>query len=650
MTERRKTHTNPLKIISNAVNAKIMILLKRHPMSPRDLARHIGKDEADIVRRLRNMQRSGLVDSAWGTRLGKNVKLYSLAASGFEVDIMNEGIRIHFDRDGNEMKKPPLFISESLEEVVEPADGASIIGRRQELDVLHSRELDFIFVVGVAGIGKTSLAKKFASEYSSTINNNQYNACFVFWHTFKEIDTLPFLLGKLAVFLSNRGIKDLIQHLGQFVGMETFATNTRTVTFNALGKLPGCVLILDDYHKVKDEKISFLIKGLMEHAVKSNTTERIKVIVLSRYEAPFYLNYPNCKELTLSGLSLEDASGIILSLDPKTLELAWKRYAGHPMALKIFSLFKKQMESKVDSNRIDSLHAAGSLAQLLSYFQREIFSILDEDELTLLTRLSVFRTPVSAKAFQDMHSIRHRRNMNYLLRSMQKKMLISISPSRQEISLHDTLKDAIYATLLYPSDIHALAAKYYLQEGHIESIVESMYHLIKCGRINEIMSMLEDEIIHEKYGFVEHGYAGPLLSILTAIDLTDVSDKLDAKQLVFLRSIQAKALAMVQNWEESQRKLQDAISIAEVLGDRSVMAYALKNYGEASYLQNKLDIVEAKFLAAARIFERLRKKERDNRPLKSVYLKLARLYFIKGKHEKSRIYSQKARKASEHYS
>jgi hypothetical protein len=70
----------------------------------------------------------------------------------------------------------------------------------------------------------------------------------------------------------------------------------------------------------------------------------------------------------------------------------------------------------------------------------------------------------------------------------------------------------------------------------------------------------------------------------------------------------------------------------------------LKIYGEASYLQNKLDMVEEKLLAAAKILRSYNNDSGHQQSLKKVYLKLARLYFITGRHEKSKAYSEKAKK------
>ena len=67
-----------LKLIGNKVNAQILTLLRRQPMSPRDISKYLNKKESDVVRRLKAMEKHSLVQGSWGSRLGQNVKLYSL--------------------------------------------------------------------------------------------------------------------------------------------------------------------------------------------------------------------------------------------------------------------------------------------------------------------------------------------------------------------------------------------------------------------------------------------------------------------------------------------------------------------------------------------------------------------------------------------
>lgn len=52
-------------------------------------------------------------------------------------------------------------------------------------------------MVGVAGMGKSSLANKFLQTAQAGDKT--------FWHTFREIDTLTYLIGKIRAFLSKKG-------------------------------------------------------------------------------------------------------------------------------------------------------------------------------------------------------------------------------------------------------------------------------------------------------------------------------------------------------------------------------------------------------------------------------------------------------------
>lgn len=667
--------------MANPVNSKIMVLLKRHAMSPRDLSEHLGKDEADIVRRLRTMQKSGIVKSAWGSRLGKNVKLYTLVASGFGVKIQQDGIKIAYgrhkeDKDISTGRRRTSMIEQTIEgpPLSEQASilnvGVSgIIGRRNELRILQREDLSFIFIVGVAGLGKTSLAKKFAYEYLSSASsapNDPGNEIkdverahrHIFWHTFKEIDTLAYLLAKLNAFLLSIGVDKMTRQLqeGQH-GNDSFGTRELIATSAMLGKATGLAIIFDDYHKVKDEKISIFIKQLLDDAGSRFTTpNKNKVIVLSRYESPFYLGTPHCKELVLSGLPLDDAKQIIdlqlsSSVNGQMLDRAWKRYAGHPMALKIFSLFVNG-KNEQEINNEGLLYKTVSIGELLSYFQREIFSILNDDELDLLTTMSVFRMPIRLDVVFEKRVFRTvskgRRNLNYILHSLQKKMLISVDPAKHEISLHDMLRDAVYSTLIYPADLHARAAQYYLEmEGKTEHVVEAMYHLAKCGDTKTIIRLLQDEVVNETYKIIEQGYAGPLLGILAECESIRMDKMMEAEEIVYLYAVEGKALAMMQKQMESDKKLEEAIMISKDLPDRHILAHALKIGAEATYFSGRLDIVEEKLLAAVEILRSYKNDSSAQQVLKNVCLKLARLYFMMGKNKKSKVYSEKARKLAQ---
>jgi ATP/maltotriose-dependent transcriptional regulator MalT len=662
-----------LKLLGNKVNAQIMVMLRGNPLSPRDLSEHLAKDEADIVRRLRVMQKSGLLRSDWGNRLGKNVKLYSLTANAIDIDIQREGIKIQYKKRSTTPKTGTKrhLTSEQIDSTVSRESDKKpeqyIVGRKEELEILHNEKINFIFIVGVAGMGKTSLARKFVAEYITRMqslshiaedamskdNNKTDSSHLFFWHTFKEIDTFTYLLGKLAVFLSNNNINDLVEYLDSHQIDSIQDAESLDVLTNALHKLNDFVLVLDDYHKVKDEKILILLNHIHQqyNSEQNKASEtKGKVLVLSRFRPPFFVDGLHSKELLLSGLTLKDSIEMMISkfgigylVDQRTMKNLWERYQGHPMVIKIFCIFAM---SRNDNAHTQILNIS-SIDSLITYFKREILEILNEDELSVLMTLSVFRTPVRIGGLKGKNKQLHTlRNLSYLLHSLKKRMIVS-QTDNQEFFLHDMLKDAVYSLLAYPEDAHASAAQYYLAIDSTEAAIESIYHLSKSHDIKSIFKLLEQEVIDEKYKFIEQGYAEPLLRLLSELensgDIIRMKNNvrsittIETDGLIYLLCTAGKALAMLQRWEEAKQKLDESIRLSQKLCNEHLMACSLKNYAEASYLKGDLDSAETNLLHAAQILSRY---STPDRTLQRIYMKLARLYFLKGRYEKSKQYSE----------
>ncbi len=112
-----------LKLIGNSVNAKIITIIRRYPTSPKDLSIELGKNEADIVRRLKRMEKYGLVQGKWGKRLDENVKLYRLTPNMMNVHFNLEGIGIEFlSKTDNEDIKNRIVISDNNETHISKAN------------------------------------------------------------------------------------------------------------------------------------------------------------------------------------------------------------------------------------------------------------------------------------------------------------------------------------------------------------------------------------------------------------------------------------------------------------------------------------------------------------------------------------------------
>lgn len=609
-----------LKLIGNKVNSRIITLLRRHPMSPRDLSRYLDKKEGDIVRRLKAMEKHGLVKGSWGKRLGQNVKLYSLVSNNILVALKQNGLQITLGKKSGTNHECTI----TIEEEQQSAEEFPIVGRTDEFELLRkSEKANFFFITGIAGIGKTSLATKYVQEIAIP-------KASVFWHTFKEIDTFSYVMSRLALFLSKHGADDLLRQLDPSGVMQDESYNLE-ILVKSLNRLERCVLVFDDYHKVRDEKISVLLKHMHVKLLPVN-----KTLVLSRSKAPFFLDNIRSKEIILDGLTLADSEKLISDLGAdiggdRSLLNVWKRFTGHPMALKLFCILMQETEKKTMPPQNSSLEE-----DLLSYFKKEILEVLSQDELALLMSLSVFRSPVKIQAVSLGIN---RRNLNYLLYSLGKKMLVSRTDD-QEFFLHDMLKDVLYSMLSYPEEAHASAARYYLSEQTAQNTVETIYHLVKANELQKVFSIIAEEVQEERYRMLEEGYAGPLLEILSQISTSGM----DKKSLAYLFNTEGKAYAMMEKWQESKERLDQALQIAEKLGDEILIAHTKMIIGEALYLKGEFAPVEKNLLDAASVF----KSNKAEDHLKSIYMKLARMYFATGRPEKSQQYSDLAMAISKH--
>jgi ATP/maltotriose-dependent transcriptional regulator MalT/DNA-binding transcriptional ArsR family regulator len=657
-----KTDFEILKLVGNKVNAKVMTLLRRHPMGPRDLSQYLNKKEGDIVRRLKRMERAGLITGSWGNRLGETVKLYSLAIRDINIKVHQEGLSIELKnttkehvttdstiREGANISGITANVNSSIidfqgEENYKAVSSHEIIGRDYELKALQDEQIPFFFIAGMAGIGKTSLVKKFVEERREQNKKpDTQGSLLVFWHRFKEIDTLSFLMGRMSIFFSRNNVNDLVRYLDtQSSNSSSFASahdsTILDIAIYSFDKVNNCLLIFDDYHKVRDEKISIFLRQLQQHFHNQDkyAYSKNKVIVLSRLKPSFFLDNINSRELILSGLSLAEAKEMASTFatteidEPNILKI-WNKFRGHPMALKLYWLSARE-KNKDD----DYLLPKNSLStrNLQLYLQKEILEILEDEEINILLTMSVFRTPVKVYALKDKGiSIRgglRRRNLNHILHSLEKKVLINRTNDK-ELILHDLLRESLYSMLAYPEETHAYAAQYHLSERTTESLVESIYHLTKCHNTNKILEILEDEVINEKYRFVEEGYAAPLIDILGQISISNIG----RNKLLYLYLVEGKALSMLERWEEAKERLEEALKTANNISDDLLMGYTLRGLSESLYLKGDFAAVEKNLTEAALIFQRYPDKKKF---LYSIYMKLARLCFATGRPEQSVSY------------
>jgi len=166
-----------LRLLASRENLAILSALAVNPEYPRRLAGRLHRGEAHVAQRLRTLEQAGLLQGSWAREGGKNVKLYRLKTREFTLAINEEGYQVQAQT--TEIDTTPYTL-----EGVPPR--CPIFGREQELARLSDPSSRFSMIVGLPGMGKTTLATELA---------HRHGIQRVVWHTFTPFDSALRLLG-----------------------------------------------------------------------------------------------------------------------------------------------------------------------------------------------------------------------------------------------------------------------------------------------------------------------------------------------------------------------------------------------------------------------------------------------------------------------
>jgi hypothetical protein len=364
------------KLLADKTNIAILLLLRTQPLHCRKLSAILKKDEPQIARKLSQMERAGIIKSEW-VHKGRNIKMYYLKTDRIRIQITNEGIEVTSIPE----KKEKGFALESIFQIDMPVP-EQFVDREAQLKSLS--QSPFFVLTGIAGIGKTTLASFYAKKLKEEGKK-------VFWHTFSELDSVLYVVKKLAVFLSKYDCPHLLDYL------KAEGTDMRVVEALLQDNMNNqdFAFFFDDYHFVMDESMDHLFKQFKK-------IPKGRICIVSRYKPPFVTAFDTTMEVRLEEMDLRAIGELLeskgVSLHGHLLEKMAEKIGGHPLALELLCQAAAGCDPAAFMEDIPSF-------EIESYLWDEIYSRLDPREQQLLVSLSVFRTPVTVDAVKSLCAV-----------------------------------------------------------------------------------------------------------------------------------------------------------------------------------------------------------------------------------------------------
>lgn len=431
-----------VKLLSNELSMRILSALLGSPLSPRRLSEMLGVDESLVSRRLKQLEKHGIVEGRWERVEGKNMKIYRLKASGVELRFTPVGLEARVKRS-SETELPSSS----------PPEYPFFVGRRKETARLMELSPGLVFIVGIAGIGKTALAAEYARASGKPVA----------WISMSPSTTILHVAWRAARPLAETGRPRLA------AALRSGALDYQIVRDELLEALKeeDLLLVLDDYHSVYDGSVKQLVKEIARLDSMRST-----VLVLSREKPDFYV--PFNRVLELRPLTEEDSLELLeaLGVPGEEARHAYELIGGHPYMLVAYAQLAKS------GKHIE----AGSVKYFLAV---EILESLREDEREVLEVLSVFGEPIPLRVLEWM-GLEYKRS-RMALRSMEQKMLVV--RAGRSYGVHELLKDVCYQSIEDPRPLHRRAAEYYASQKNELAALEAINHYIASGDYELAASM-----------------------------------------------------------------------------------------------------------------------------------------------------------------
>jgi tetratricopeptide (TPR) repeat protein/DNA-binding MarR family transcriptional regulator len=421
-------------------------------------------------------------------------------------------------------------------------------GRKREKATLEKWMEDkegqnVIFLHGIAGIGKTTLAAKLIEKYRGSKH--------LFWHNFQDIDTLRGMLFRFSDFLLKLGYNRLDMYLRTHQKLESFEISE--IFGESFGEIDA-LLIFDDFHKSNDDIRDFF-DYILRQIVSSSKT---KMLILSREIESFYHTRDVAKkivmEMELKGLDFENSKKLLKEkgVDKRRFKEIFELTGGNPLIL----------ESKVYLER---------------YTPEELFSKFDENEKKILEIISVYRLPVPEECLVENYDI----NIEKLCYLLQKSIVKRDAHNRYFV--HDYLKQIFYngVSPYLRRKYHSNAALWYRNREKPIELIEAIYHHQEAGEYEKASQFA----MNKSQFIIDEGYSIELLTVLERFNKKEVVTQIWANILILM----GRACNICGQWKKALQYYTQSSEIASSIDNKKLEVMAIYESGHILEEQNRFE-------------------------------------------------------------
>jgi len=384
-----------------------------------------------------------------------------------------------------------------------PPGVSHFVGRERELAYYREKlsEHHIAVIVGMAGVGKSALAAQLAQRLAEPEK--------IFWHTFRQGESIQVLVWELANFLAWDGqdeLWNLLQRAQQSGGQPPAA---ETLFNYVLQMVPGqgYLFCLDDFQHVDEDPIQNLLLRQLRELL---AVGQLDIVITSR-RMPDLLQVAEFDPL--DGMEVGDAGSLLrrhgVTLEDDELAGLVARTGGNAALL---TLAAETLATTADPGGL--LEKLAHTANVERFLLKQVDAALSEEEQTVMAAVSVLlgypgtRDAVEAVIDGD--------NVWRVLRALAERQLLVVQEGEgaRTYSQHAIIQAFYYNTLgrRKRRRMHRRAAHFYDREA--PNPLRAGLHYLRGGDQPAAAGVLTGDL----WRFVNQGQAGTLRQLLGEFD------------------------------------------------------------------------------------------------------------------------------------